>query len=148
MGSGRHTRDNGTVTTNIARPNPAQWLWYAWGGRLPMRYREWVLHDLTTGTWLFRHTARALVLTLTALAVVFIPLLLLVHLAVWIAIAAAVLGVIVSVYYSLSYAWESADVRLTKYDYPGGYGTRIRQEQEDEEQREVADKYAAQWREH
>ncbi|HEX3648813.1 MAG TPA: DUF5313 family protein, partial [Pseudonocardiaceae bacterium] len=79
----------------MRRPNPVQWLWYAWGGRLPQRYREWVLHDVTTSTWLFRQMARAIALTLTAVAVVFVPLVLLVHVVFWLAIAAVVLGVLV-----------------------------------------------------
>lgn len=130
----------------MRRPNPALWLWYAWGGRLPRRYREWVLHDITTRTWLFRHMARTLVLTLTAVVVVFIPLVLLVHVVFWLAIAALVLGVVVSVYYSMSYAWESGDVRLTKYGYPGGYGSEVRQRMAAERDREMQEKYNATWR--
>jgi Family of unknown function (DUF5313) len=45
----------------IPRPNVFQWLWFAFGGRLPMRYREWVLQDAVSRTWLLRFTARALV---------------------------------------------------------------------------------------
>jgi uncharacterized protein DUF5313 len=123
-----------------------QWLWYAWGGRLPQRYREWVLHDVTTSTWLLRHMARAIVLTLTAVAVVFVPLVLVVHVVFWLAIAAVVLGVLVSVYYSMSYAWESGDVRLTKYGYPGGYGSQVREQAAEERDREMRDKYNAVWR--
>jgi hypothetical protein len=136
------------VSKGSARPNVLQWLWYAWGGRLPQRYREWVLHDVTTGSWLWRHTARALVLTVTALVVVFVPLLVFVHVTAWIAAAAAVLGVIVSVYYSVSYAWESGDVRLTKYGYPAGYGSRIRQEAADRRDAGLAERYDAAWRTH
>jgi hypothetical protein len=136
------------VSNGSARPNVLRWLWYAWGGRLPQRYREWVLHDVTTSTWLWRHTARTLVFTLTALVVVFVPLLVFVHVTAWIAVAAAVLGVIVSVYYSVSYAWESGDVRLTKYGYPAGYGSRIRQEAADRRDAGLAERYDAAWRTH
>jgi uncharacterized protein DUF5313 len=130
----------------VRRPNPAQWLWYAWGGKLPQRYREWVLHDVTTRTWLLRHMIRAIVLTLTVVAVVFVPLLLVVHVVFWLAIAAVVLGVLVSVYYSMSYAWESGDVRLTKYGYPTGYGSGVRQRIAEERDRETQEKYNAVWR--
>ncbi|HEX3648814.1 MAG TPA: DUF5313 family protein [Pseudonocardiaceae bacterium] len=130
----------------VRRPNPVQWLWYAWGGRLPQRYREWVLHDVTTRTWMWRHMARAIVLTLTAVAVVFVPLILLVHVQVWLAIAAGVLGLLVSVYYSMSYAWESGDVRLTRYGYPGGYGSQVRQRMAEERDREMQARYQAAWR--
>ena len=36
------------------RPGPVRWFWYALGGRLPARYRPWVLHDLTCRTWPLR----------------------------------------------------------------------------------------------
>jgi CHASE2 domain-containing sensor protein len=105
-----------------------------------------VLHDVTTRTWLWRHMARAIVLTLTAVVVVFVPLILLVHVVFWLAIAAVVLGVLVSVYYSMSYAWESGDVRLTKYGYPDGYGSQERQRIADERDRETQERYNATWR--
>ncbi|HEX3790853.1 MAG TPA: DUF5313 family protein [Pseudonocardiaceae bacterium] len=128
------------------RPNVCQWFWYAWGGRLPQHYREWVLRDITTRTWLLRHMVRALVQTLTALVIVLAVLLFVVHAALWIALAAIALGVIVSVYYSVSYAWESGDVRLTKYGYPGGYGSEVRRAAADERDQESAERYNAQWR--
>ena len=130
----------------VRRPNPAQWLWYAWGGRLPQRYREWVLHDVTARTWLLRHMARTIVLTLTVVAVVFVPLVLLVHVVFWLAIAAVVLGALVSVYYSMSYAWESGDARLTKYGYPAGYGSQVRRKMAEERHRETQERYDATWR--
>jgi hypothetical protein len=37
------------------------WTWYAFGGKLPDRYREWVMHDVTCRTWALRHVARSLV---------------------------------------------------------------------------------------
>lgn len=46
----------------MVRPGPILWLRYAVLGSLPERYSEWVLHDVTTGTWLARHLARVLVL--------------------------------------------------------------------------------------
>ena len=42
----------------MTRPDPIRWLWYALGGRLGPRYREWVLHDATCRTWRLRHFAR------------------------------------------------------------------------------------------
>jgi hypothetical protein len=44
------------------RPGPLLWLRYAFVGSLPPRYSEWVLHDVTTGSWVVRHVARVLVL--------------------------------------------------------------------------------------
>ncbi len=44
------------------RPGPLLWLRYTVTGSLPERYSEWVLHDVTTGTWFVRFLARLLVL--------------------------------------------------------------------------------------
>jgi Family of unknown function (DUF5313) len=56
------------------RPGPLRWFWYAVGGRLPDRYRPWVLHDLTCRTWPLRHLAR-LVAQLAPVAIVLVLLL-------------------------------------------------------------------------
>ena len=40
------------------RPGPLRWVLYAFGRGLPAEYREWVLHDLTTRTWVLRHLLR------------------------------------------------------------------------------------------
>ena len=56
------------------RPGPLRWFWYAVGGRLPARYRSWVLHDLTCRTWPLRHLAR-LVAQLAPVAIVLVLLL-------------------------------------------------------------------------
>lgn len=138
--------DTGVVATTVRRPNPFLWLWYAWGGRLPQRYREWVLRDLTTRGWMLRHIVRALVYTATALVVVFAIVLFVVHAQLWIALAAVPLGLIVGVYYSVSWAWESSDAKLTKYDYPAGWATKVRQDAESERNSDVIERYNAQWR--
>ena len=44
-----------------ARPGPLQWLWYALGGGLAPRYRDWVLRDTTAPGWWWRQIVRALV---------------------------------------------------------------------------------------
>jgi hypothetical protein len=43
------------------RPNPLRWVAYAYGAGLPPRYRTWVLHDVTTRTWVLRHITRSIV---------------------------------------------------------------------------------------
>jgi hypothetical protein len=58
----------------LYRPGPLRWYWYAVGGRLPDRYRRWVLHDLTCRTWPLRHLAR-LVAQLAPVAIVLVLLL-------------------------------------------------------------------------
>jgi hypothetical protein len=45
-----------------SRPGPLRWLWYAFGGGLPERYQDWVLHDTTSATWIVRHIVRSLLL--------------------------------------------------------------------------------------
>lgn len=45
----------------VNRPGPLRWLWYAFGGRLPDRYREWVRHDLTDADWRWRGILRVCV---------------------------------------------------------------------------------------
>lgn len=39
------------------------WLWFALGGRLPERYRDWVWRDATTRWWVVRYATRVLVRT-------------------------------------------------------------------------------------
>ena len=43
------------------RPDPLRWIWYAFGGALGPRYRQWVLRDLTCRTRWERQIARAVV---------------------------------------------------------------------------------------
>jgi uncharacterized protein DUF5313 len=49
------------------RPDPLHWLWFAFGGRLPDRYLEWVWRDATARTWLLRYAVRILVRTVPLL---------------------------------------------------------------------------------
>jgi hypothetical protein len=46
------------------RPPALQWLKYAFGGRLPERYDEWVLLDLTGPDWRIREVGRILLFAL------------------------------------------------------------------------------------
>ncbi|AHH97957.1 hypothetical protein GCM10010174_28960 [Kutzneria viridogrisea] len=109
------------------RPNPVQWIWYVYGGRLPQRCREWVLHDVTCRTWALRHLLRAVVQILPALLALFVFFTLL-RGPLWVVLMATGLGVIVSVYYSLSYMTESCDVRLQKYGYPPRHAQHVREQ--------------------
>ena len=54
------------------RPNPALWVWYAFWGPLPKRYRTWVLYDVTCASWVVRHLLR--ILTIAALPVAAVAL--------------------------------------------------------------------------
>jgi len=52
------------------RPNPLQWLWYSYGGSLPARLNDWVLHDCTCGTWVLRQFVRSIVQLALPIAIV------------------------------------------------------------------------------
>jgi hypothetical protein len=54
-----------TQADTPSRPDPLRWLWYTFGGGLGARYREWVLHDVTSPTRWVRQLARAVVQTAT-----------------------------------------------------------------------------------
>ena len=118
----------------VKRPNPALWLWYSVGGRLPLAYREWVLVDVISKTWLLRHLLRTFLRLLLPLDILFLvlsqfggPL--------DIILMALGLGLIVGLYYSLSYASEANDAKLRKYGYPPSYGSTIRDNRFSEEDR-------------
>lgn len=100
------------------RPNPAQWLWYAYGGRLPDRYREWVLHDNTSRTWMLRHLTRILAQALPVLIVIFVLLRLFTPVSAWTIIAVMTLGLLVSLFYTIGTARDLCMVRLAKQGFP------------------------------
>lgn len=103
------------------RPGPLRWTWYAFGGKLPDRYREWVLHDVTCPTWWLRHVVRSLV-QVTPVAI----LLLVILGPQWITYLAVAAGAILALIYSLAYIEETGEHRLGKHGYPVGTGRKIR----------------------
>lgn len=103
------------------RPNPAQWVWYAFGGRLPDRYAEWVLHDVTCRTWVLRHIARALTQMSPFCLLVLLPGPLSIRL------SAIALGLLVGLFYSVCFMGEMAEHRLIKQGYPPGVGRETRE---------------------
>ncbi|MGH3518215.1 MAG: DUF5313 family protein [Haloechinothrix sp.] len=125
----------------LNRPNPARWLWYALGGRLPEAHREWVLHDVTTGTWIWRHAARSTVV-IAPLASVWLllpgPL--------GLRLALVVLATIVAYFYSMAYTEHSCELRLVKHGYPAGTGSRLRARANDEKEAEARARYLARYR--
>jgi Family of unknown function (DUF5313) len=129
----------------IRRPNPLWWVYYQYGGRLPERYREWVLHDGTCRTWLARVVVRGLVMVAPVVAALFLVFGLLSG-SWYLALGAVVLGVLVSVRYALSYSVESVDSRLARHGYPLGHGTATRQAAHEQEAAASAARYRAAWR--
>ncbi|GAA1268369.1 DUF5313 family protein [Saccharothrix xinjiangensis] len=116
--------------------------WYLLGGRLPQRHREWVFHQATRPSWLAWFTARVFLQVLPLTAVIALALVLGLG-APWpLAIACGSLGLVVGVYFGVSYAIESTDHRMTKYGYPRGAAAAVRNERKKRDQ----ERYERVWR--
>lgn len=129
----------------VTRPNPVLWLYFQYGGRLPDRYRDWVLHDATCRTWL----ARMLLRTVVWLAPAFAALLVVLALVggSWaIALGSVLLGVLVSLRFTLANAMESVDARLVRYGFPPGHASALRRRRDADAQAEEERRYREQWR--
>jgi hypothetical protein len=119
------------------RPNPAQWVWYAFGGGLPRRLSRWVLHDTTTRTWPLRHLARSVVQLAPFEAVV----LLAVPVPFGFRLIAAVGGLFVGLMFSTAYMTETTEHRAVKAGYPPGTTARVREERSERERLERRARY-------
>lgn len=106
-----------------ARPGPVRWLWYALTGRLPPRYREWVLYDLTCPTWPLRHLARLLV-PLAPLAGVLIAVL---PGPLGVRATGVAIGSVVGLLFTFVFLEDSTDRRATKFGYPSGTPRAVRE---------------------
>ncbi|MEY8039124.1 DUF5313 family protein [Saccharopolyspora cebuensis] len=126
--------------SGLVRPNPLLWVWYAYGGRLPARHREWVLHDSTTRTWILRHVARTLVQVSPGLLFLLAPGPL------WIKALSLLGGVILALWYSLSYMEYTCEYRLYKHGYELGTGKAVRDRAKQTTTEEQAARYAALYR--
>lgn len=107
------------------RPGPLRWLAYAYGLGLPERYREWVLHDVTARSWLWRHLSRFLVqiAPIVILIMVFLP-------ASWpLRLGTVLAGTALALIFSYAYVVETGEHRLVKAGYPAGTGQAIRKEE-------------------
>ncbi|MCP2164880.1 DUF5313 family protein [Goodfellowiella coeruleoviolacea] len=134
------------MTAPVDKPNLLQRLWYLIGGRLPRRYREWVFADVTKPSWLAWFALRSVLQVLPLSLVVTLGLVLLLDAPLGLAIACGALGLLVGVYYSLSYAVESVEHRITKYGYPNGLAAQTRRDRDAEQDRERQARYNASWR--
>ena len=119
---------------DAGRPNPAQWLWYAYGGGLPRSLSSWVLDDTTRHTWVLRHLARALV----QLAPVVALCLLLPPVDLGIRATAAGGGLVIGLLFSLAYMTETTEHRTVKAGYAPGTTRQIREERAERRRRERA----------
>jgi hypothetical protein len=113
----------------LQRPNPAQWVWYALGGRLPRELSPWVLADTTGRTWIVRHLLRAVVqvvpLMLLCLLVPPVPL--------GYRLSAAFGGLVSALIFSVAFMTETIEHRTTKAGYPPGTAARVRAERAERE---------------
>lgn len=132
--------------SNTRKPPVWQRLWYLVGGRVPRRYREWVLRDVTRPDWLRRFTLRALVRVLPLSLAIGSVLVVALDSPVGLAAGCGGLGLIVGVYFSLSYAAESVEHRITRYGYPHGLATETRQRNAAERDQGRQARYDAAWR--
>ncbi|MBC6448035.1 DUF5313 family protein [Actinokineospora xionganensis] len=110
----------------MRRPNPLQWVYYAYGGRLPDDYRDWVLHDATTRTWLLRYASRIVVQALPWLVAGFLLLTWLTPVPVLPTLGALGLGLLLSLYFTVTSADELSEARLTQHGFPPGTGKESR----------------------
>jgi hypothetical protein len=110
----------------MSRPGPIQWVRYVYGGRLPERYREWVLHDATARTWLLRFAARVAFEALPWLVVAFVVLTLWTPIPVPAVLVIVVLALIMGLFFTLTSADELAEVRLVKHGFTPGTGKAVR----------------------
>ena len=110
------------------RPNPVLWLYYQYGGTLPARYRDWVLHDGTCRTWWLRVVLRGLVQLAPVMAVLVFILRGLLG-GPWPLVGGSILlGVLVYLRFTLTVSVESTDSRLVRHGYPAGYAAHVRQQ--------------------
>ncbi|RJQ88193.1 DUF5313 family protein [Amycolatopsis panacis] len=110
----------------MKRPGPVRWLRYVYGGRLPDDYREWVLHDTTTGTWLLRAAFQIFAIALPWLVAAFFVLTLLTPLPAKVVVAALLMCLALSMFLTLTSADEFAEVRLAKHGFPPDTGKLVR----------------------
>jgi hypothetical protein len=121
----------------VERPGPLRWIWYAVGGGLPERYREWVLHDTTTGTWLLRHLLRVLVV----LVIPTVVLVLLVPTSVYLRALTAFTTDACVVLLTAILASDMTERRLHRMGYPWGTAGERRAQRQEAAQRASAQRY-------
>jgi len=106
------------------RPNPLQWVWYAFGGGLPRKLSPWVLADTTGRTWILRHFTRSVVqmLPVVVLCLVAVPVPLAYR------ASAACGGLFIGLMFSMAFMTETIEHRTAKAGYPPGTAARLREE--------------------
>jgi hypothetical protein len=103
------------TTRDRRRPGPLRWIWYAIGGSLGPRYRQWVLYDLTCSTRWTRQVMRAVVQVVPLAAVLLLALG-----TGWVSWVGVLCGLVLALIFSVAYFDQSADYRLVKHGFPPG----------------------------
>jgi hypothetical protein len=119
------------------RPNPLQWVWYAFGGGLPRSLSPWVLADVTGRTWIWRHVARALVQMSPVVAIC----LLAVPGPMSYRLSAAFGGLFLGLLFSSAFMTETIEHRAAKAGYPPGTAGRLRAERQERQRAERSSPY-------
>ena len=130
------------VDERSVRPGPLRWFWYALGGGLPPRYREWVLRDVTAPRWWWRQIVRALVQALPVGIVVG----LLIPGSVGVRVLAVAGGVFVALIYVIAFIDEAVEHRAMKAGFPRGYVKERRDAARAPELDAAAARYAERYR--
>jgi hypothetical protein len=112
------------------RPHPLEWLRYAFTARAPQRCRTWVLHDVTTKTWVLRHAARSLVLLATPVALVLLFLPAPLHIKLLVLLNAGLPAFLAG----MLFVMPAGERRLVHAGYPAELGQAIRQNRADYQQ--------------
>jgi len=116
------------------RPSTQQWIRYVFTSRLPERYDEWVLRDVTGPTWLLRHIARFFIQLspIGAAVLIFLPTPFIIR------VGCLAAGILASVCFSFGYVVEMADHRAENAGYPRGLAESMREQRSQRAQRESA----------
>jgi hypothetical protein len=130
------------MTSDVQRPGPLRWLWYAMGGGLPARHRTWVLHDLTTGTWALRQMVRAVV----QLVPIGVVLVLVVPGELWVRLVAVLGGALVGLIYAASFVHLTTEHRSVKAGWEPGRAEAERERRTAPEREAAARRYEERYR--
>ena len=102
----------------MRRPDPVHWLWYAYGGTLPARYRDWVRRDLAGPHWVPRHVARVLVQLAPVVIGAYLLLRSFTPISGWGIAAALVMGVLLCLWFAIGLARDFCTSRLRRHGFP------------------------------
>ncbi len=111
-------------TGDVRRPDLWHWILYAFGAGVPERNRTWVLHDVTTPTWVLRHLLRSVVQIVPFAAVLYLVL----PFPLMVVVPAIVMGAVIGILYSAAFVEAAVEHRAIKAGYPEGYAASVRHE--------------------